>query len=451
MSARSRSSRSAGGEGGTRRTALMLGAVAAAYFGVLAAKWANVPVPVPADFLPVLFFLGGSAAMGLLFLVFRVRPDVRLLLPALFLYGVGVAVQYRFRMHTGATAAGDAVSQYAGLMGMGGCALAAILFRGDAGRAFLRMLAPVGYLAALAVLAGMAVAGHRFRGGMFLAGGINPTEITKVLLVLAWAPFLAARRKDLSVSAGGLPMPPPRVAIPLLLLWLLPMLALAYLRDFGMLVLCSGVLGAMLYIATARTGYLVAGLTLTAGVAAAGFFLTPHIATRISVWADPFRDPTGMGWQTLQALSALYTGGAWGIGLGAGSPRLIPVASTDFVYAVIGEELGYLGCLIVVAAFLALFRAAFDIANRQRDDAARLIAGGLATVLALQTLLNIGGVTKAIPVTGVPLPFVSHGGSSLITSFLALGILLALGASGSAGPSGGKAAKPRSRPPKSKG
>lgn len=408
--------------GAGRQAGLLIGAVLSAYAGVLSAKWANTPVPTPEDIWPLLVFLGCAGVMGLVFLLARFTPEPRLLLPALFLYGVGVAVQFRFDMYDSAPP--DALTRYTGAIGMALCTVVALATRGDTGRRLLHGLAPLAYLVALGVMAMMIVMGQRFRGGVFLAGGINPSEITKVMLVLAWASFLAARRQDLARTAVGLPAPPLRTALPLLVLWLLPMLALVYLRDFGMLVLCSTVLGIMLFGATGRTGYLVAGLLLTTLVTVAGYHLTPHIATRVNVWQTPFANPTGSGWQTLQALSAMYTGGAWGIGLGAGSPRQIPVASTDFVYAVIGEELGFAGCMLVLAAFLLLLRGAFDTAQGHGEGATRLMVIGLAALLAVQTILNLGGVTKSIPVTGVPLPFVSRGGSSLITSFLALGLLL---------------------------
>ncbi len=416
--------------GAPPHTPLLFGAVVAAYAGVLAAKWANTPVPTPEDAWPLLLFLAGALGLILGFRLLRLTPEPRLLLPALFLYGVGVAVQFRFDMY--AQDLSGAASRHAGSVGMGLCLLAALIAGHASGRRLLPALAPLWYVLTLALLGAMIVLGQRFRGGVFLPGGINPTELIKVLLVLTWAPLLHAWRRDYGRTVAGWPAPPWRAALALLALWLPPMLALVYLRDFGLLVLCSAVLGVMLHGATGRTGYLVGGLVLAVGVLAVGGLVTPHIAARLTAWRAPFDHATGSGWQTLQALSAMYTGGAWGIGLGAGSPRLIPVASTDFVYAVIGEELGYFGCLLVIAAFLYLFRGAFETAGRQAEGPGRLIALGLAAMLALQTLLNLGGVTKSIPLTGVPLPFVSRGGSSLITSFLALGLLIGLAQAGKA-------------------
>jgi cell division protein FtsW (lipid II flippase) len=122
----------------------------------------------------------------------------------------------------------------------------------------------------------------------------------------------------------------------------------------------------------------------------------------------------------------MYSGGLWGVGLGGGSPEYIPIASSDLVYAVIGEEIGYVGCGVVVVFFLALFFRGYRIASQVANPFGRLLAAGIVTTLTFQTLLNIGGVTKSLPLTGTTLPFISHGGSSLLTTFLSVGLLLAL-------------------------
>lgn len=406
--------------------AAAFGAVCAVYAGVLGAKWANVPVIERGDFIPLGMFFAGFAALGVLFAVMRFRPDPRLFFPVVFLCGVGVAVQFRFQMYHAADL--SSIALYAYPLGVAACGVAVLVLRAETGRRLLAASAPVCYLGALALLGVMAVLGHRFRGGFFLEGGINPTEAVKILLVIAVARWLSGREKEWARTRFGMPYPSLGVLLPLLFWWSIPMLMLVYLRDLGMLMLCNGCLFLMLYAATSRAGYLGLGLALACAVAGGGYFLTPHVATRISAWLFPFRDPTGTGWQTLQALSAMYSGGTLGIGLGAGLPRLIPVASTDFVYAVIGEELGFIGCVLVVAAFLALFKGAFDAATAQKEPFMRHLTTGLAALLCLQTLLNVGGVIKALPLTGVPLPFVSRGGSSLAVSFFALGVLLAAAA-----------------------
>jgi cell division protein FtsW (lipid II flippase) len=141
---------------------------------------------------------------------------------------------------------------------------------------------------------------------------------------------------------------------------------------------------------------------------------------------DPFADETGAGWQVLQGLSALYSGGWWGSGLGAGFPHAVPIASSDFIYAAIGEELGFVGCCLLVAVYAALFAAGFSTAARAKGRFERILAAVLTALLAAQTIWNIGGVTKALPMTGIPLPFLSRGGSDLAASFVMLGLLIVL-------------------------
>ena len=182
----------------------------------------------------------------------------------------------------------------------------------------------------------------------------------------------------------------------------------------------------MLFLASGRWQYLV-----YAGLAAGAFaYLTFHFLDhgqrRLLAWQDPFSDPTGGGWQVLQALSGMYAGGLWGTGFGAGNPGQVPIAASDFVYAVIGEEMGFVGCVVVVVAYLFFFVRGYRISRAVAEPFGSLLAAGLVSVLAVQTFLNIAGVTKLVPVTGITLPFISQGGSSLITSFVSLGILLAV-------------------------
>ena len=154
--------------------------------------------------------------------------------------------------------------------------------------------------------------------------------------------------------------------------------------------------------------------------------LFEHGQRRLEAWLDPFQDPTGDGWQILQGLSGMYAGGLWGEGFGIGSPQYTPIAAADFIYSVIGEELGFLGCLVLVLFFLILFQRGISVSGLARSNFGRLLAAGLTSILAVQTMLNIGGVTKSIPLTGTTLPFISHGGASLLTAFVIIGLLLAI-------------------------
>jgi len=204
------------------------------------------------------------------------------------------------------------------------------------------------------------------------------------------------------------------------------MALLIALHDLGMMVLLNAVLLFMAVLASGRWSYLVTGALLVGGAGALLISFMPHGSGRVGVWLNPFLDPTGRGWQILQGLSAMCTGGWWGAGIGAGNPAAIPIAASDFVYAALAEEIGYLGCALVVGVYLLFFYRGYRLADSLRDPFSRSLATGLTTALAAQTLLNLGGVTKAIPLTGITLPFLSHGGSSLAVSLSMLGLLLAL-------------------------
>lgn len=281
-------------------------------------------------------------------------------------------------------------------------------------------------LAACGVLAVVLLLGRRFRGAIFLPGNINPVEIAKPLLILFLAGFLDTHRKTLTRTAAGIPVPSFAFLVTLAMLWGVPMGLLVLQRDLGMLILMNGVLVVMLYAASRKAGYLVlGGVGVMALVIPAVMFFS-HGQARLEAWQDPFQDPTGHGWQVLQGLSAMYSGGMWGKGIGAGLPHAVPIVSSDFVYAAIAEELGYVGCALLLAFYGILFSRGFRAADTAQPPSSSLLAVGLTTCLALQTLLNIAGVTKAVPLTGITLPLISHGGSSLITTLLMAGMLLAL-------------------------
>lgn len=352
------------------------------------------------------------------------RGDRVLLAVGLLLAGIGVAVQFRF----GTLALDDPSrwSNYALPIGALALVLVVACLRGGRARA-LEPLAVPAALMAIAVLGGMLAFGQRFRGAVFLGGYLNPTEIVKVLLVLYAAHMLRVFRKEFeSPVLPGVPALSSGLLLSMAVFWLAPMALLVAIRDFGMIALLNSTLMCMIVLVTGRASYALAGLAALAGAAFVIWHFVPHGAGRLDVWLDPFEDPTGRGWQILQGLSAMASGGWWGAGLGAGHPTTVPIASSDFVYAALAEELGFVGCGLVLSSYLLLFHRGYRIADSLKDPFPQALATGLTTILALQTLFNIGGVTKALPLTGLTLPFISHGGSSLVTSLVMLGILLAL-------------------------
>lgn len=265
------------------------------------------------------------------------------------------------------------------------------------------------------------------------AFSFQPGEIAKILIVLFLAAYLAENREMLSVSTRsffGLKLPEPRTLGPLLLMWVVSLLVLVFERDLGSSLLFFAIFLVMLYTATGRVSYVVVGLVLFGIGATGAYFAFTHVHTRVDIWLHPFADAAGKGYQLVQSLFALAAGGLTGTGLGMGMPTRIPFVETDFIFSAIGEELGLLGASAVIICFLVFSVRGLATASRAKTDMAAFTAVGLVAAIALQAFVIIGGVTRLIPLTGVTLPFVSYGGSSLLSSFIALGLLLRAGDEG---------------------
>lgn len=273
------------------------------------------------------------------------------------------------------------------------------------------------------LMALLLVFGRRYRGGLYLPGLINPSEFVKIGAV-AFAAAAMARRE-------GRPSPA-------LFLGFGAVVALAALAgDFGLAAQLAITLAAMLFAVSWAWGSAAFGLVV-AGFVFAAMFPAGHLAVRFSVWRDPFADATGSGWQTLQGLVAVVRGGAAGAGFGLGEVQNVPIVSSDFVYAALAEDLGLVGCAAVLAAWSALLAFAFRAARRAADAGrmgSALLASGLAWGIGAQIALNVGGVLNAVPMTGIPLPLVSHGGTSLVATLAACGILAGLAGGHEAGAS----------------
>ena len=373
--------------------------------------------------IPLAVYLAGLVIVHLVMVLFKFRGDPLLLSAVFFLSGIGILAQ--FRLGTMDRMVIENLSTFAFPAGLVLMLLVVLFFRKGRYR-ILDSLAVPCVFAATALLGAIIIWGQRFRGALFLMGYTNPAELVKIFLIIFLAGFLVRWRKEFKDAAAGLPRLSSSAVIRLLIYWGLPMLFLLLQRDLGMMVLLNAVLVVLLFMATGRATYLAVGLICGTAFCMAAYAFTAHGQARFVAWLHPFADPTGKSWQSLQALSAMYSGGLWGVGLGGGSPQYIPIASSDLIYAVIGEELGFIGCGIVVMFYLALFFRGYQIASQLSHPFGRLLATGIITTLAFQTLLNIAGATKALPLTGMTLPFISHGGSSLLTTFLSVGLLLAL-------------------------
>jgi cell division protein FtsW (lipid II flippase) len=255
----------------------------------------------------------------------------------------------------------------------------------------------------------------------------QPGEAAKVLLVVFFGAYLVDRRELLASGSrrlGRLFLPDPKHLGPLLVPWVVSILVMVREKDLGSSLLFFAVFAAMLYMATDRAAYLLAGLVLFVSGAAVAYQLFSHVQVRVSTWIDPWPAAQNKGYQLVQSLFAFGTGGFAGRGLGLGSPQKIPNAATDFVFAAIGEELGLIGGVALVIAFLLLVGSGFRIAMQAERPFPKLFAAGLTTILGTQAFVIIGGVTRLIPLTGVTLPFISYGGSSLVANFVVLALLL---------------------------
>jgi peptidoglycan glycosyltransferase len=222
----------------------------------------------------------------------------------------------------------------------------------------------------------------------------------------------------------GMAMPDPKHLGPLLLAWGFSILVLVRQKDLGMSLLFFAVFAAMLYIATNRGSYLlVSGVLFVAGAVVAYQFFH-HVQERVGAWVDPWSVSHTSGFQIVQSMYALGSGGFAGTGLGLGSPQKIPNAATDFVFSAIGEELGLIGTVGVCILFLLFIGSGLRIATQSDRAFPKLLAAGLTVSIGVQTFVIIGGVIRVIPLTGVTLPFISYGGSSLVANFVIVALLL---------------------------
>jgi cell division protein FtsW (lipid II flippase) len=236
----------------------------------------------------------------------------------------------------------------------------------------------------------------------------------------------------LSMGVGRAGLPSPKHFGPLIVIWGAAMLVLFQTNDLGGGLLYFSVFLAMLYVATARWTYVGAGLGLFVAGAYGLYHVKPHIAERVSIWIDPWKDAFDDGYQLVQSIYAIAGGGLFGAGLGQGvlvkpeGGTYIPFLETDFIYAAISQELGLAGATAIVLLYLIFAYRGLRIAMLADDGFSKLLAAGLTATLAIQAFIIIGGVTKLIPLTGITLPFVSYGGSSVVANFLLVGLLLAV-------------------------
>ena len=384
----------------------------------------------------LLTYVGALFAVHLVFVLAGRRTD-QLLLPAVgMLGGIGLLLMIRLPQDLAGRLGGLGQTQLVWLLlGLGIVAVLGAAVRNDVWlRRYKYTWAAVGVgLLLLVFVFGNETNGARLTLSIGPISG-QPSELLKVILVVFLAGYLSENRPLLveeSTRIGPIRLPPLPYLAPMVAMWTIALGIVIVQRDLGAALLFFAVFLLLLYVSTARVSFVVLGLGAFAAGAAVLYFLFGHVRDRIDVWLDPFADPSGAGFQVVQALHAFARGGLIGTGFGAGLPTIggrppIPALHTDFPFAALGEELGLVGILAILGLYMVLVERGLRIASAAQDEFRAILAAGLSLVIGVQAFIIAGGNLKLIPLTGITLPFVSYGGSSLIANAVIVGLLIAL-------------------------
>jgi cell division protein FtsW (lipid II flippase) len=431
---------------GRRRTELvmLLFALAVVLFAYAAAGLGlrgKLPSGLPTYIIVfALFTLAGHAAVRR----FAPYADPLLLPLAALLNGLGIVMIYRLQLSGRTGYPGHLVSPvmatsttlyqllFSGL-GLIGLALVLVLIR--EARILQRYTYTLG-AAGLLLLAipAMLPSSHSAVNGAkvwIIFGGfsIQPGEFARIALAAFFAGYLVSKRDVLALAGRrvlGIDLPRARDLGPVLIAWAASLLILIFETDIGQSALFFGLFVVVLYIATQRTSWLLIGV----GLFLAGTFITAnlfhHVMERFTIWLHPFQgsNPLNASYQTVQGLEGMAYGGLFGTGLGHGQPYFTPLVQSDFIFTAFGEELGLVGVMALLLVFGLLVQRGLRAAVAVKDPFSKLLAGGLSFVLALQVFVIVGGVSGLIPLTGVTTPFLSQGGSSLVASWILVGLLI---------------------------
>jgi cell division protein FtsW (lipid II flippase) len=379
----------------------------------------------------------GAYYAGTLFVLYL---GVRLLLPhsdvlllpiVTMLTGIGLVMIYRLTYNVEGVENLATTQAVWILVGSGAMFFIVLFFRN------YHRLFDYKYLFALAAVALIALTftplGYEVNGARLWVSlgpvGFQPSEFARIALVIFYAGYLAEKRDVLTATSRsflGIQIPALKYFGPVALVWAASLALLVFEKDLGSSLLFFAVPLLMIYAATGRIAYIMIGGLLFALGSFVTYFLFGHVQLRVESWLDPWGDPDGAGFQILQSIFNIADGGLTGTGLGAGFSQTIPEVETDFIFSAIASELGLLGATAVLLAFLSFVYRGIKISLLAEDEASKLLAFGLTAMFALQTLIIVGGVTKAIPLTGITLPFVSYGGSSVVGNFILTALLLVI-------------------------
>lgn len=355
-----------------------------------------------------------------------------LLLPVVaLLNGIGLVMIHRLDLASGQSTPSANQQMLWTLVGVAGFSVVVVFLRDH------RVLARYGYVCGISGLVLLVIPALLPRSLSeengakiwirFSGFSIQPAEFSKILLLIFFAAVLVAKR-GVFTSAGkhvlGMNLPRPRDLAPLLAAWIISVGVMVFEKDLGTSLLLYASFLVMVYIATERLSWVVIGLALFAAGSVVAFYIFAHVRTRVEMWLDPFSDFNHAGFQIVQSMFSFATGGVFGTGLGNGQPGNVPAASTDFIIAAIGEELGLVGLAGVLMLYTIVIIRGLRTAIAVRDSFGKLLAAGLASTLAIQLFIVVGGVTKLIPLTGLTTPWMSYGGSSLVANYVLLAILV---------------------------
>jgi cell division protein FtsW (lipid II flippase) len=370
-------------------------------------------------------------------LVVSGRRSDQVLLPSVgLLGGISLLLMERLPQNLAGQFGGLAQTQLVWLiLAMAVLTIVAVVVRSDA---WLRLYKYTWAAAGIALLLLTFVFGQDTGGARLTLdlGPISgqPSELLKVILVVFLAGYLSENRPLLveqSTNVGPIRLPPLPYLAPMAAMWAIALGIVVVQRDLGAALLFFAVFLLLLYITTARASFVAVGVVLFVAGSALMYRLFGHVQQRVDIWIDPFKDASGAGYQVVQALYAFARGGIVGTGLGNGLPTVsgrlpIPEIHTDFPFAALGEELGLIGVLAILGLYLVVIVRGLRIAASAADDFRALLAAGLSLVVGVQAFIIAAGNLKLIPLTGITLPFISYGGSSLLANALVVGLLLAL-------------------------